>query len=391
MGRVQSIRPDARMPVTSPALRILVVTDPSTPAPDAAGRHQLDIEPIGMAALSAANPALRRADAVIVEIDPARPVTFALFEAFAREEAGRLPVIAAVRDLTVTATRQVLRAGAVDVLPLPFTAEDLDAALTPARAAVRAAGPAKRGKVVAFLGAIGGSGTTALATQAGIAWAATARVCLIDLDIQFGNAALYLDLRSRLGVADVVDAGARLDSELLRTIAQPHESGLSVIGSPPDLMPLDTLSPDIVEKTLTTAAEAFDIVLLDLPAAWTTWSMRAIELADLTVLVTSLTVPGIHQARRQAEIIDANGLGDRLRVVVNRVVHPMFGKIDLGETQALLGRRIDHAIANDYPTVSTAIDRGKALATVKAKTRVEKDLRAMVTGLAAALAGTVRP
>ena len=33
-----------------------------------------------------------------------------------------MPVIAAVRDLTVAATRLVLRAGAVDVLPLPFTA-----------------------------------------------------------------------------------------------------------------------------------------------------------------------------------------------------------------------------------------------------------------------------
>jgi pilus assembly protein CpaE len=117
--------------------------------------------------------------------------------------------------------------------------------------------------------------------------------------------------------------------------------------------------------------------------------MRAVEVADVTLMVTSLTVPGIHQGRRQSEIIAANGFGDRLRVVINRVVHPMFGSVDLSETQTLLGRKIDFSIANDYPTVSGAIDRGKPLAAIKSKSRVEKDLRAMVTTLAAALRAEV--
>lgn len=60
----------------------------------------------------------------------------------------------------------------------------------------------------------------------------------------------------------------------------------------------------------------------------------------------------------------------------------MFGKVDMSDTQALIGRRIDYVIANDYPTVSSAIDRGKPFT---AKTRVEKDLRAMVGALAASL------
>ncbi len=389
-GAVQAIRP-APMTAANDGLRVVLIVEPSTPTllnTASWGKHRLTVDSRGLAATPAASPGLRQADVVIVEIDPEDPASLADFSRFINDLGGALPVIAAIRELTVTATRLALRSGAADVLPLQFSAAELDGAIAPAHGQLRmpaTAAPAPRGKIVAFLGATGGAGTTALAAQTGIIWAATARVCLIDFDVQFGTTALYLDLGTQLGIADVLDAGARLDVDLLRTIAQTHSSGLSVIASPADILPLDAITPEAVDKILTLAAQAFDIVLVDLPGAWTTWSMRAVEVADTTLMVTSLTVPGIHQGRRQSEIIAANGFGDRLRVVINRVVHPMFGTIDLSETQTLLGRKIDFAIANDYPTVSGAIDRGKALAAIKAKSRVEKDLRAMVTALAASL------
>jgi len=214
-------------------------------------------------------------------------------------------------------------------------------------------------------------------------WAADARVCLIDFDLQFGNAALYLDLRPKLSIFDVIAAGDRLDAELLRTIAEDHASGLQIIASPSDMHPLDTLTAPAVEKIVKLAASTYDVVLLDLPSAWTTWSLRAVELSDVTLLVTNLSVPGVHQARRQLEIIAANNSAGKLRVVLNRVAHPLFGKIDLAETESLLQRKIDHAIANDYPTVSAAIDNGKSFAAVKSRARVDKDVRGMVQSLVA--------
>lgn len=392
MSQIREARVAAGMPEVEASLRVLLVVAPSTSVSIAdatmRGSHAMTVDSGGVAALSPAMTGLQSCDVVVVEIDPARTDQLAAFERFARNEAAFVPVIAAVRDLSVSATRLVMRAGATDVVRLPFSAAEvttITAAERPALRVVPAAVPVQRGKIVAFVGALGGCGTTALTTQAGIIWAATARVCLIDLDLQFGNAALYLDLPSGLGVGDILEAGTRLDAELLRTIAQTHSSGLNIIASPPELMPLDTLTAEAVDRMLTLATHAFDIVLVDLPSAWTTWSMRVVEMADVSLMVTSLSVPGIHQARRQSEIIAVNGFSDRLQVVVNRVVHPMFGKVDLTETQSLLGRRIDHTIANDYPTVSTAIDRGKPFAAIKAKTRVEKDIRAMVASLTATL------
>ena len=53
-----------------------------------------------------------------------------------------------------------------------------------------------------------------------------ARACLIDLDVQFGDAAFQLGLQPKLTFSDLVAAGKRLDGDLLRSVVAVHPSGL---------------------------------------------------------------------------------------------------------------------------------------------------------------------
>ena len=373
------------------ALRVSIVLDPATAALLDASQLSLpdcDIRVHGgtLASFAADGPLVRSTDVLICQVSPENPRDLELFERFVKENAGRMPVVAAVRDLTVAITRRVLRSEAVDVLPIPFTPDELHQAIETGRDAIirdGIAGPSRAGRIVAFVGALGGMGTTTLATQSGMIWAEKASVCLIDLDVQFGNAALYLNIRPSLSLADLVEAGDRLDSELLRSVAAQHPSGLNVIGCPPDIVPLDALTPEFIDKLLDLAVQSYDIVLLDLPGAWVSWSLSALQKSDAVCFVAGLSVPGIHQARRQLELLDANGLGERLKIILNRVNAPMFGKVDLSGTETVLRRTVHFTISNDYPTVSTAIDEGRSLAAIKVKSRVEKDVRKLVTTLAA--------
>jgi len=212
-----------------------------------------------------------------------------------------------VRDLTVPLTRRLLRTDIADVVPLPFTPDELFQAIDTARhhhdrpvalAAPAAPAPRRRGRIFSFLGALGGVGTTSLVTQLGVLWSASRRVCLIDLDVQFGNSALYLNLRPRLTIADLVDAGDRMDSEYLASVAERHESGLDVIAAPSDIIPLDMLTPAHVERLFRLAAETWDIVLVDLPDAWINWSATALARSDVILLVSEMSVAGVHQAKR---------------------------------------------------------------------------------------------
>ena len=371
--------------------RILVVLEASSAglAPVAANdesQFDLRVETFGISAFARAGSLPTGLDALIVEVDPESAESLEAFQTIAREQSNRLAVIGAVRDLTVSATRLVLRAGAADVLRLPFSEADLAAVEFAAMApiGVPAGEPARKGRIVSFMGARGGSGVTALATQMGLLWAARARVCLIDLDVQFGNAALYLDLAPQLGLLDALSAGSRLDGELLASVSVTHESGLDILAAPADVAPLDSVSVAFVEALLATAAQRYDIVLIDLPKNWVPWSVRALELSDLTVLVTARSVSGLHQTKRQLAVIEANGLADRVKILINRVEHPMIGKIDLSETQVILGKRIDFAVADDAKSMNAAVDLGKPLAKVKSGSRVEKDLKAVIASLVAA-------
>lgn len=339
----------------------------------------------GLLGFQTNGPLQRWADVLIAEVDGRDQREIDSFERFCREQAERLPVIGAVRDLSVSVTRSMLRAQAVDVLPLPFSAVELLQAVENGRerlAQMRPDSSRRGGRVISFVGALGGIGVTALASQAALIWAETHSVCLIDLDVQFGSAALYVNVRSQLSLADLVEAGDRLDSELLRSVAETHPSGLGVISSPPEILPLEALTPDFVSRLIDVAAEVYDVVLLDLPGAWVSWSLAALQKSDVVALVTGVSVAGIHQARRQLELLDANGLGDRLRLIANQVAVPLFGKPDLSEAEKLLRRHFAFAVCNDAQTMTTALDEGRRIGSVKMKSRLEKDLRTLVALLA---------
>lgn len=338
------------------------------------------------------SPLFAEADALVLEIAPREAADLEAFDRIVHLTGGQVPVIAAVEGLTVADTRTLLRAGALDVLPLPFTAEELRQAVEPARRPARPAQPRgaqqqprRQGKVISFLGTTGGAGVTSIASQLGILWSADARVCCIDLDLQFGNAALLLDLRPSLHLGHLIEDAERLDADLLQSVAMNHGSGMALIASPGEMMPLDAVSIEFIDRLLRLASQVYDVVLVDLPTAWTEWTVRVLQRSDAICLITGLNVPGLHQARRQLEVVEANGLMPKLRILANRVQKGMFGKVDLKETEAVLGRKVDFTIANDYPTVSSANDEGRALKDVKPSSRVVKDLKQVAQVLQAAL------
>jgi pilus assembly protein CpaE len=394
-------RNDDRTPGRGP-LRVVLMSKELGRAPEADVLAQAGIalqeKLVDIAGIPENAPLFAEADAIIVEIAPGNPSELEAFERLIHISHAEIPVIATVEGLTVGATRTLLRAGASDVLPIPFTVEELRQAVEPARRPVRTAGarPAptarRHGKVVAFVGAIGGVGTTSLATQAGILWAQKTRVGFLDLDVQFGTAALFLDLRPPLNVGNLIEDAERLDTELLQSVAIQHPSGLEVVASPHEMIPVESVTVDFVDQILRTAVQAYDVVMIDLPTVWTEWTVRALQRADIICLVTNLTVPGIYQTRRQLEVLDANGLTSKLVTIANRTDVNMFGrKTDTRESEAVLGRKIDHSIANDYQTMRSAIDEGRPIKDVRGSSRLAKDILGLVNALGETLASEAVP
>jgi len=369
-------------------LRVVVVVDPATATPlpaTAPVAANLHLHLVPLAALDPALPFLRQADAIIVEVRLDRPGEL---DAFARIVAEQpRPVIAAAHALDTGGVRALMRAGAIDAVALPFDAHELDDALDAVRL-VLATRPqaAAKGRVISFVRAVGGAGATAIATQLGCLWSARQSACLIDFDLQFGAVALYLDMQPPLGMLDLIEARDRLDHTLFGTITARHASGLHIIAAPRDIAPLELLTPAIVAQVLALAAQTFEIVLVDLPAAWTPWSLAALAHSDAACLVTNLSVPGLRQARRQLDLIEANGVTAPLKIVLNRVPKKLFRTIDLGDSGRVLRRPVDFTIADDFATMSSAVDQGRAIGSVRSRSPLENDLNGLIDGLTTVLA-----
>jgi pilus assembly protein CpaE len=334
---------------------------------------------------------LSGAAAAVVQVNADDKTSIARFDALAK---GPVPLIAAAYEPPMALVRALVRAGAHDVIPLPLDFEELETALDPIRRMVTEQGPRQRAghhKIVAVIKSEGGVGATALLGQLATRFAADEasagrEACLIDLDVQFGDAAVQLGIQPSLTFSDLLDAGNRLDGELMRSIAAPHSSGLRVIAAPRDIMPLEAITSDQLLSIVDLATAEFGTVFVDLPTNWTNWSLSLLARADMVLIVTQLRVPSLHRARRQLDLLASQDM-DRLNVhvVLNRAEKGLFRTIGPADAERVLRRPVAFSIANDHDTMSQAIDRGVPIAEIKRKSALGKDIDALEQGVIAAL------
>lgn len=353
---------------------------------------------IGLSMLSAgaAIPAelVANAKGVVVEVQPALEASMRRL-ARLRADHPHLPVIAAVRDAEIPLVRALLKSGIDDVMALPLVMDDLTSVLTETkeRLARTAAQQVKAGKLISVIKSVGGVGATTLTTQAASMEARLGRdtgeqVCLFDLDVQFGNATTFLGASSPLTLTDLLEAGSRVDADLLRSVMIETPTGLHIVAAPDDILPIEAVNPEQIYRIVDLATREFDTVWLDLPGNWTNWSLSLVARSQVVLLVVEMTIPSLRQARRQLALLRAQGIaGAHVQVVANRVEKKLFRSIGLDEAQEALGHPIAFTIANDFPLVNAALDQGVLIYDLKHKSKVSKDFRTIVDGCKSLLEG----
>ncbi len=329
---------------------------------------------------------LKEADVLILDVDPRSEEEMTHLRKVIHHEFPGLPVVVTAPEASLQDVRQFLHLGVVDFMPQPITQADLKSALEQVSRTRKStdASDDQEGHVISFLTAGGGAGASTLAVQSACLLASRkradkSRVCLVDLDLQFGTCALYLDLDNRVGIADLLEAPDRVDRELLSSVMGHHASGLELLAAPRDVVALESLHAMDLERCLKLIRSAYSTIFLDLPSAWTPWSYAAVRNSDLVILVTQLTVAGVRQGRRQIETLQAHGLADvPVKVALNRFEKGWGKSVDIKDAEKALGRKFDYFIANDYDTVTDALNQGVALSTIKKKSKVEQNLQKMI-------------
>lgn len=348
------------------------------------------------------NPrAMNGHDILLIDVAPSNADETDHLKRFIASHHHSRPVIVTSPEVSRDAVQRILETGATEILAQPIRQIDLviamdQAATRHASMAQTAEAPSQpRGKVISFLKGGGGAGSTTLALQLGGLMAsdksAPCKVCLIDLDVQWGAVGLYLDIQKEASLSDLLTAPDRLDEALLMGVMLHHNSGLHILRGPDVLLPLEAVTTDFVTNLLNLAVEIFDYVLIDLPQAWTEWSFATLRRSDLVILVTQLNVGSIRQADRQIDALQTHELGDiPFKLVLNR--HAGGGKFsdyaaEVADAEEALGHKFEFHIPNAYDLAQTAINRGLMITDVRRRSKLEKTINAMGEDIRKSLSG----
>ncbi len=299
-------------------------------------------------------------------------------------------IIIVLRNADVMTSRLLARAGAADVIPAPVSEPALALSVERLlkRSSSAAASAGKSGQVVALIKAGGGAGATSLGVQIAALLARrggdTRRVCYADLDVQFGAAGIYFDLRDAFSVSDCLAAGTALEESPFASVLAKHASGARLLAAPQAPMTIDSLTPELVSKLINGLKRNFALTMLDLPQVWTVWTNRALELADRIVIVTRLSVAHVHLVRRQLAVLSMQRLDGRPVILVcNGVNSDQQATLSVKAAERAIGRAFDFVIPEDSRVMTSAANQGQEISVVKRGTKLERSIGLVADAVAA--------
>jgi pilus assembly protein CpaE len=275
--------------------------------------------------------------------------------------------------------RRLLAMGVVDYLHKPVAADALHEALLQASRPIEraTASPASRAaRVIALVGARGGVGTTTLATAIGwcLGEEQQRRVALLDLDLQFGNLALGLDLEPGRGLREALEHPERIDG-LFVSGAMTGTQRLRVLAAEEPLDDHPLLDPSSVDPLLAALNDDFDCVVVDVPRALDGMARRLLARADVTVIVGDFSLAAMRDTHRLAGLMAVLRPGVAPLVLVNRAGALVRGEIDRAAFEKGIGRKVDYVLPYDAKAAVAMAQHGKPLPVAARSGKAAAELR----------------
>jgi len=334
------------------------------------------------------------ADLLILELDEDRSKTFSRIQAIlAASPTTEIFLTSLHTDSAVLL--EALRTGVKEFIPQPLKRDELEEAFARFQERHKERNPAtaKRGKLITVIGSKGGVGTTTVAVNLAISLRHAdpdRSAVLVDLNPQFGDAALFLDIEPSHTMGDIAKNVARLDETLLMSILSKHASGLSLLPAVEAVNEIGLLTPDVVEKTLNLLQVMFDYVIIDSGDSLADTTLATLNISPTVFLVCTLTLPVLRNTKRFLNILDHLRYPiEHIRIIVNR--YEKHTEVSLKDLQEVLGRQASWIIPNDYFTTMNAINKGQPLASIARRADVTKSFTKLAQTLSIDEQQTYKP
>ena len=255
---------------------------------------------------------------------------------------------------------EALDADVADVLLLPQLTENVVFAIRKASHSGRRSKdgrPRGNGRVVTVFSPKGGTGKTVMATNLSTCFAKYAgkKTLLLDLDLQFGDAAIMLGIEPEKTIQDLVTAPGELDPEKLAGYTTRHSTGLDILPAPIRPEDAELVTEAKLVRLMEVAKESYEAIVVDTSPFFHGPMLATLDQTDDLLLVCGLEVPTIKNVRLSLQTLQLLSFPtERVRVVLNRANSNVGMK--KGEVEAALETKIRFEVPSDR-VVPLAVNR----------------------------------
>ncbi len=295
------------------------------------------------------------------------------------DPATKVIVVGRVNDVGLY--RELMRRGASEYLVAPLQPLQLIEVIS-GLYTDREAAPI--GRVIAFVGARGGSGSSTLSHNVGWCIAEEQHIdtTIIDLDLAFGTVGLDFNDESSQGVGDALSAPERLDDVLLDRLLLKRGDHLSLFTAPAALERDYDAVPESYEAVIDAVRQSSPCVILDLPHGWNPWIRASLLAADEIVVVATPDLTSLRNAKNLIEIVKNARPNDQApRLVLNQVGQPKRPEIppkDFAETMGIAPAAV---LPYDPALFGQAANNGQMLLETQPKAPIADSVRRLARTL----------
>ncbi len=281
---------------------------------------------------------------------------------------------------------KALFAGAKDVLMYPFTPNKLVDTIyrcnellkrkpvVTKEKKTKAKKQSNLGSVITIFSTKGGVGKTFIATNLAVALQkeSNKRVVLVDLDLDFGNVALALNITPKFTLADVVDDIKNIDQDLIESYLIQHESGISILPANAKPQITEFINADHIQVILRTLQKAFDYVVVDLPARFYEPINPSFVIADKLFMITTPEIATIRNVKSALTTLnELNYPKSKVKIILNRA--DSRGLIKVKDVETTLNQNVYGSINFDYKIAVSSLNQGLSVVEKNTKKGMGKE------------------
>lgn len=277
-------------------------------------------------------------------------------------------VIGSENDITLY--RTLVDQGVSEYLVAPVSEAQMFEAIHGIIADPNAQEPAR---IISFYGARGGAGSSTIAHNT--AWVISERldqdIMLIDMDLQFGTAALDFNMELPQTVQEAILDPGRLDSQLLKKCVGKYGDNLSLLASPADLAASADVSAEALDKLLEVAGSMNSNLAIDLPHTWTEGVAHIIDQSDEIVLTATLDLACLRNVQNVVRLLNKDRVKEApVRVVINKAGRSQRTELSRKDFESAVGAAAVILIPDDPQAFGAAENSGQPAAESKGKNKL---------------------